>query len=705
MVAQAESVHISTPHLEELDVLVSEIEICTAAAKKASVSLLGQAPVIPRTEFSTALEALESCLAAARVALDHLNDVEKAAADENTKELAKKEGVEETSTEDNNVIEPNVGIYSSETDVAGSVQDHAQTQDSNEVQVDIVNHLMFVIHGIGEHTDFQDGQLSGTPELVGEYPVFRELFRTTRETFLSQEIPLALEIQSIEWHDEVHASGVDSVFDSIAPEGSDKIRQFNKRAFMDLLYYTAPKFSQVIVQSVTSQLNAKYKRFLDHHPGWDGQVSIFSHSLGTIIAYDILTHDAGDVSNIGVHYPGLEFAVENLFCAGSPVPVMVLSRGDVNLDPNGPESFKPPKVNHYYNFFHPLDPIGYRVEPLFQRKMSKVPAVQLIAADSVKNKSFAELIQLYPDPTRQDFILRRQAMEGMIDLAYAPFSHSSYWTSQDVVLFALLQICRPVADKIRAVQGAKAVLVPRHLTHFTPHERPRLATTAEVRDRSSGGWFPKSIILGHNQSLYYLSSSKEFACTKKWSIPLSANSRVEPVANDPLSLKLVPDTTNSLFSMLPPNSSVNATHVLKAATTDLRDEWVIAIQHVIENAGAAKPTRGFDTTGLVLPNGTSVDYFGAIKTSVLSNVWGSKWFVLHHSTLDCFDSVPPSDKWAHFSIVKAFISSREVKVVRFVNARGTTVSVKFSSEGLFDTWVDAIRSTKTCNTVQDDTIL
>ncbi len=45
---------------------------------------------------------------------------------------------------------------------------------------------------------------------------------------------------------------------------------------------------------------------------------------------------------------------------------------------------------------------------------------------------------------RIDYVMRRRKREGVIELAYAPASHSSYWDSEDVVLFCLMQICRPV---------------------------------------------------------------------------------------------------------------------------------------------------------------------------------------------------------------------------------------------------------------------
>ncbi|KAF0710002.1 Aste57867_5676 [Aphanomyces stellatus] len=392
---------------------------------------------------------------------------------------------------------------------------------------------------------------------------------------------------------------------------------------------------------------------------------------------------------------------------------MVLSRGDVNLSTDGrfTEGIKAPKVNHYYNLFHPLDPIAYRVEPLLHANTSDLPAVQLVAADTLKTKSFGQIVELYDavaSPTRQDFVLRRQQREGPIELAYAPFSHSSYWTSQDVVLFTLLQVCRPVADTVRMYMNAGKpfpTLLPRRLTLFTPHKMPRLATTADVRDRTTGGWYPQPIFLGRKHHVYYVANAKDIAVQKKWSIPFTAATTVESSESNALEFRLVPEKTNKMYAMLPPNSSVNATQVFKASSPALRDEWVDAVRRVIVTLGDASSTSSsLATDGLVLPSNLTVDYFGAVKTSLLSYVWGSKWFVLTRTGLDCYDSLPAADKWIQFPFKTVFLAPKHGHV-RFVDEVGTAMSVKIADRGTFDAWVKAVQATANADIVVDDSFV
>ena len=103
--------------------------------------------------------------------------------------------------------------------------------------------------------DFRDGEYKswdGNSGLEGGNHAFRDIFRNLLETqfryiiifyvlyiyiyiyiyiefikrslkklFIDREIPLGLELQSIEWHEDLHGpTGLDDVFDMICPGGS-----------------------------------------------------------------------------------------------------------------------------------------------------------------------------------------------------------------------------------------------------------------------------------------------------------------------------------------------------------------------------------------------------------------------------------------------------------------------------------------------------
>ena len=44
-----------------------------------------------------------------------------------------------------------------------------------------------------------------------------------------------------------------------------------------------------IVGGMVRVLNDTYATFLEHNPNYSGKVSFFAHSLGSVMAYDIIT--------------------------------------------------------------------------------------------------------------------------------------------------------------------------------------------------------------------------------------------------------------------------------------------------------------------------------------------------------------------------------------------------------------------------------
>ncbi|GAQ85140.1 unknown protein [Klebsormidium nitens] len=84
--------------------------------------------------------------------------------------------------------------------------------------------------------------------------------------------------------------GGENIIDDITMEGIRGIRQIVNATVLDVLYYMSPVYCQDIVNSVCRSLNRQYARFRRRNPGFDGQVHIFGHSLGSVLSYDILCH-------------------------------------------------------------------------------------------------------------------------------------------------------------------------------------------------------------------------------------------------------------------------------------------------------------------------------------------------------------------------------------------------------------------------------
>ena len=86
---------------------------------------------------------------------------------------------------------------------------------------DRLQHLLFLVHGIGQHDDFVDDRLcswDGSEGTSGGNHEFRELMDGLLNSKL-REVPLALAVQSVEWHSRVHGSA-DEKLRACAPDGA-----------------------------------------------------------------------------------------------------------------------------------------------------------------------------------------------------------------------------------------------------------------------------------------------------------------------------------------------------------------------------------------------------------------------------------------------------------------------------------------------------
>lgn len=140
-------------------------------------------------------------------------------------------------------------------------------------------------------------------------------------------------------------------------------------------------------------MNKCYAKFCERNPNFHGSVSVSGHSLGSLILFDLLQHQRIEIENsenlensdrtkpplkrhcsqqinytIGnagtgqpyISYPQLSFQPKHFFALGSPIGMFVTVRG---IDALGLD-FKLPTTEHFFNIFHPYDPVAYRIEAL-----------------------------------------------------------------------------------------------------------------------------------------------------------------------------------------------------------------------------------------------------------------------------------------------------------------------------------------------------
>ncbi|CAK9326054.1 unnamed protein product [Citrullus colocynthis] len=146
-----------------------------------------------------------------------------------------------------------------------------------------VRHLVFMVHGIGQRLEKSN--------LVDDVGNFRHITSSLGERHLTlhQRITQRVLFIPCQWRKGLKLSG-EAAVEKITLDGVKGLRVMLGATAHDVLYYMSPIYCQDIINSVSNQLNRLYTKFLRRNPGYDGKVSIYGHSLGSVLSYDILCH-------------------------------------------------------------------------------------------------------------------------------------------------------------------------------------------------------------------------------------------------------------------------------------------------------------------------------------------------------------------------------------------------------------------------------
>ncbi|XP_028779744.1 phospholipase SGR2, partial [Neltuma alba] len=146
-----------------------------------------------------------------------------------------------------------------------------------------VQHLVFMVHGIGQRLEKSN--------LVDDVANFRHITETLAEQHLTSHQRGTQRVLFIpcQWRKGLKLSG-ESAVEKITLDGVRGLRVMLSATVHDVLYYMSPIYCQDIIDSVSTQLNRLYLKFLKRNPGYEGKVSIYAHSLGSVLSYDILCH-------------------------------------------------------------------------------------------------------------------------------------------------------------------------------------------------------------------------------------------------------------------------------------------------------------------------------------------------------------------------------------------------------------------------------
>lgn len=181
----------------------------------------------------------------------------------------------------------------------------------------------------------------------------------------------------------------DYTLKDITPETLPAVRGIVSDVMLDIPYYLSPEHNPKMISACVQEANRIYRLWCLNNPGFSewGRVHLIAHSLGSVMAIDILSQQPSHVpSQLGdPSYPEDDlprdhfiFNTNSLFVCGSPVGFFLLLKKATLLprrdkDKPGADPYKTPgvagdhgtygciAVDNIYNIMNPYDPVAYRL--------------------------------------------------------------------------------------------------------------------------------------------------------------------------------------------------------------------------------------------------------------------------------------------------------------------------------------------------------
>jgi hypothetical protein len=197
------------------------------------------------------------------------------------------------------------GWFGTAFDLQRGYTEYSVEGEEEEMTLGPVTHLVFVIHGIGQaFINREDVKMMNMVEELDANRIMtqkRQLSEWTKACEKAKKagepeppVPNRVEILPIEWWDKIHNSS-STLVRSLQATTLSTIPGFRSIAndvVFDVLMYLTPTFCETVLECVTGQINDLYHGFEKVHPGFvknGGKCSIIGHSLGSVIAWDLLS--------------------------------------------------------------------------------------------------------------------------------------------------------------------------------------------------------------------------------------------------------------------------------------------------------------------------------------------------------------------------------------------------------------------------------
>ena len=256
-------------------------------------------------------------------------------------------------------------------------------------------HLILIIHGIGQKFFDKIKKYN----FIEDVDIIRG---TMKEVACKKGLPIDFQVLPIQWRVNLNLLGnnskgsqeFDEMLTKISLPTITSIRTLMSDLALDVLLYMHPTHYERIIDYLIGELNRVHSLFVRHNPAFTGKISIIGHSLGSVLAFDLLScpFDEPDKAAPSCR---LDFKIDKFWALGSPVGMFLLLKG-INL--SGTRKALSGHVqseilkknvfldcNELYNIFHPNDPCAFRIEPLLWPEMHTVAPFALKGLGKIMN--------------------------------------------------------------------------------------------------------------------------------------------------------------------------------------------------------------------------------------------------------------------------------------------------------------------------------
>ncbi|OKL57646.1 hypothetical protein UA08_07152 [Talaromyces atroroseus] len=194
--------------------------------------------------------------------------------------------------------------------------------------------------------------------------------------------------------------------EDLTPNTIPAIRTLVSDVMLDIPYYLSHHKDKMI-RAVAREANRVYRLWCMNNPGFHehGRVHLLAHSLGSVMALDILSNQPTNLPNFDMqaaelHDDMFEFDSKNVFLCGSPIPPKAYI-GIANLLPRRGRN-KPGRegedmqrgvageakkygcvaLDNLYNIMHTTDPIAYKVNAAVDSDLAESLKPALVPSSS-----------------------------------------------------------------------------------------------------------------------------------------------------------------------------------------------------------------------------------------------------------------------------------------------------------------------------------